>query len=497
LSEEKGVFADDTWSVNDRLSLNLGLRWDNMTARYGEGELYDFPSSPGDISNLKLLRTTSASGNLFDFKDWSPRLGMAYTLTQDRRTILKAHLGRYYAPLGVESLRRFGPDLDKEKQERWMYYLPFNQLDLNHNGKFDPSTELTGAYQMLLTAKPTLDSTTMRNPSWRLNVAPGTKSPYTDQFEVSLQRQLFRDYSIEGTVIYKQSKDFIAFQGYNDMTGEPWQWESNPYTTYTGYKTKVWTIVQKDYNGDGKVDIDDSKFVIDHTARQATNLNSFNGEDVNRRYTGLQLVLNKRYANRWQGLFSANWAKTRGISSRTIDQNWYIDGPMIMDNAFGTSLNDFQNNLSGPSPMTPELMLKANGSYTIPVVEADFGFRWRFDTGRPFWPVENVSSFATWMQGDAPNPATNGIYLTGDTNTRIVAADVSDPSWTPNTSIVDLSLGKTFRAVRNTSINLTLDVLNAFNEGSPNIIGFRQPDYGRVYSITQPRTYRGGVKIMF
>ena len=63
--------------------------------------------------------------------------------------------------------------------------------------------------------------------------------------------------------------------------------------------------------------------------------------------------------------------------------------------------------------------------------------------------------------------------------------------------IFDLSLGKTFRGPRGTGLNLTIDVLNAFNESSPNIIGFRQGDYGRVYSITTPRTYRGGVKILF
>ena len=44
---------------------------------------------------------------------------------------------------------------------------------------------------------------------------------------------------------------------------------------------------------------------------------------------------------------------------------------------------------------------------------------------------------------------------------------------------------------------LSLDVLNALNENSPNIIGFKQGDYGRVYSIVQPRTYRVGAKLMF
>jgi len=104
--------------------------------------------------------------------------------------------------------------------------------------------------------------------------------------------------------------------------------------------------------------------------------------------------------------------------------------------------------------------------------------------------------------GDAPNPIQgtagyNGVFLTGDTNTRIVAADVSHPSWTPNTSIFDLSVGKTFHMSRGAGLNLTLDVLNALNQSSPNLVGFHTGDFGRVYSIVQPRTFRGSVKVIF
>jgi len=501
LEEEKGAFVDDTWTLNDRLSFNLGMRYDRMTAKYGSGLEYNFPTTPGDLSNLTVMRETAGTGNLFDFKDWSPRLGFAYTLTDDRKTVLRGAVGRYFAPLGVESLRRFGPDLDRETVQQYRWYLPFNDIDSNGNGKVDPA-EVSLAYQMLQNRPPdALNTTYTKNPSWQLDVAPGTKSPYTDQFEVSLQRQLGRDYSVEVTGIYKRSKNYLAYQEFNSATGQPWQWEAVPYTSSTGYKTKVWQIKMSDYNADGKVDVDDAKFVLNNMGRTATNVNSFNGENVNRQYEGLQLVFNKRYANRWQGMFSGNWSHTRGIAMRTVDQSWYIDGPMIMDNAFGTSLNDFQNNLSGPAPMTPRLMLKANTSYTAPVVDVDFGLRWRFDTGRPFWPIENVSAFATWMTA-APNPIPgtdgyNGVFLTGDTNTRIVAADVSHPSWTPNTSIFDLSVGKTFHMTRGAGLNLTLDVLNAFNQSSPNLVGFHTGDFGRVYSIVQPRTFRGSVKVMF
>lgn len=493
LAQEAGGFVDDTWSLNDRLTFNLGVRYDRMSAKYGEGALYNFFQSPADVNHPTLLRTTAGTGNIFDFKTTSPRLGLAYTLTEDRRTVLRAHAGRYYAPLGVETLRRFGPDLDPETVQQYYYFLHMSEVDLNHNGIID-FNEVRPAYALLPGRKPdVLHATFTHNPSWKLDVAPGLKSPYTDQFELSLQRALGSDFSIEGTAIHKNTKNLIAFVQYNTVTGQPWEWVSTPYKTASGYQTKAWSIAMKDYNGDGKIDIADAKYVLNNTGHRATNINSFDGQSVGRKYDGLQLVLTKRYTNRWQGLASVNWNHTSGVASRLTEQNWYIDGAEIMDTPFGISYNDFQGNLNGPSPMTPRLMLKLNGSYTIPRVEADFGLRWRYDNGRPFWPVEQLPGIATWMS-DIPA----GAFLTGEGNNNpIIAGDVRHPSWMPSTSIWDLSLGKSFKATGATQVWVSFDVLNALNENSPNIIGFKSGDFGRVYSITQPRTFRAGVKLMF
>ena len=67
----------------------------------------------------------------------------------------------------------------------------------------------------------------------------------------------------------------------------------------------------------------------------------------------------------------------------------------------------------------------------------------------------------------------------------------------PSTTILDLSLGKAFTVADYGSVRVSLDVLNAFNDDSPNRMGFRQGDFGRVYNLVQPRTYRAGVKYSF
>ena len=488
-ADSAGAFFDDTWSINDRFTLNLGLRYDNMTAKYGEGAVYEMPLTPEDINNPVLLRTREGSDDIFDFKTVSPRLGIAWTLTEDRKTVFRAHVGRYYAPMGVEALRRFGPDMEPTLVETWMYLLPMSEVDLNGNGKVD-FNEVRPATRLLATREPSsLLRSSVQDPSWDLEVAPGTTSPYTDQFHVSLQRQIGSNLAIEGSYIFKQTNDLIVLRPYNSATGHDWEWESQPYTTWRDYDTKVWQIALRDYDGDGVIDVNDAKFVLNNTDYRAVNMDQFDGQSVDRVYHGVQLVLSKRYSNRWQGLASVNWNASDGLAPRTVSQNWYIDGPMTMDTPFGTSMNNFQNNISGPLPMTPEWMFKVAGSYTIPVIETNFGLRYRYDSGRPIFPTASIPGFASWMSDLQP-----GVYLGGGGN--MVADDPDNPIWMPATSIVDLSLSKELR-VSGYGANISFDVLNAFNENSPSSIGYSQGDLGRVYSLVNPRVYRVGVKLIF
>jgi hypothetical protein len=236
----------------------------------------------------------------------------------------------------------------------------------------------------------------------------------------------------------------------------------------------------------------DAKYVLGHIGYRAGNLNEFDGQDVKRNYTGLQLVFNKRYSNRWQGMAAINWNQSDGMAPRTVDQNWYIDGPMVMDTPFGSSYNHFQNNLEGPLLMTPEIMVKMTGSFLIPVVETNFGMRYRYDSGRPFFPLQSIPTYASWMADINP-----GVYLGTGGNDQLVADDPNNADFGPDTQIVDLSLSKEFRFASAYGVNFSFDILNAFNENSPNRIGFRQGDYGRVYGLVTPRLYRAGVKFMF
>jgi len=167
-----------------------------------------------------------------------------------------------------------------------------------------------------------------------------------------------------------------------------------------------------------------------------------------------------------------------------------------MDTPFGSTYNHFQNNLSGPALMTPKWMAKLAGSYNIPVIETDFGFRVRYDSGRAIFPIDNNLGpfYASWMESYDPD----AVIVSAGWNDAMVASNPDNPDWMPSTTIVDLNLRKRFGLGSwGGGFTVSIDALNVFNEDAPNRVGFTGADYGQVGSIVLPRIFRLGLKFDF
>jgi hypothetical protein len=496
-ADSNAAFFDDTWVVSERLTLDLGLRYDHMTTRYGEGLIYELPETPADVNNLTVQRRREASDDIYDFRTWSPRIGFAWTATADGKTVVMAHLGRYYAPIGVDSLRGSGagpgegPDILEVSE--W-FAIPTAEVDVNGDDWVD-SLEFADAVRSLAWRTPYQSRTFgPYRPSggWVLPVGPGTGSPYTDHFVVSVERQLGRDLSLELSYISKKTDDLLVWWPLAPDRSEL-QWERIPYTTWTGMETEVYQVVLDDFDDNGVVDWDDFLCLYYEAGARVRNLESVLGREADRTYSGLQLVLNKRFSRRWQMLASLNWTRGDGVAPRNVAQDFYVDGPVAMEDIlFGLSMNDFVNNLDGPLPMTPEFLFKLAGSCTIPVIETDLGFRVRADSGRATFAVENLPTCEPW-QGDF----LAGRIIHTSEPTSIVASDPDDPIWMPATALADLSLAKSFKLGRSGDLRIILDVLNILLTGGPNGVKYDQWAYGQVTSVVGPRITRLGVRYSF
>jgi hypothetical protein len=410
---------------------------------------------------------------------------------------MRAHLGRYYSPIGVGSLRGSGagPGLAPEIFEvsEW-FAIPTAEVDVNGDDWVD-SLEFADAARSLTWRTP-YQSRTFEpyrpGGGWILPVDPGTGDPYTDHFIVSAERQLGRDLSLEASYIYKRTDDLIVWWPMAP-NGVDLQWETIPYTTWTGMETEVYQVVLEDFDGDGAVDWDDFLCLDRDAGWDVRNLESVVGREAVRTYNGLQLVLDKRYSNRWQLLASLNWTRGDGFAPRNVAQDFYVDGPVIMEDIMvGGSMNEFANNLDGPLPMTPEFLLKLAGSYTVPGIETDLGFRVRADSGRATFAVEVLPTCRSWDGGFL-----DGRIVGLGGNETIVASDPDDPVWMPATALADLSLAKSFRLGRYGDLRVILDVLNILVDGGPNGVVYNQWDYGRVTSVVGPRITRLGLRYSF
>jgi outer membrane receptor protein involved in Fe transport len=104
-----GIYVQDQWQVTNKLTLNLGLRWDYFNS-YVPAQTSGFPEQETDgywagaitVNQWLGQRTTDPRYNVPNWKDFNPRLGAAYDLFGNGKTAVKVSLGRYTAKLGTE-----------------------------------------------------------------------------------------------------------------------------------------------------------------------------------------------------------------------------------------------------------------------------------------------------------------------------------------------------------------------------------------------------------
>ena len=98
-----GLFIQDTWQVNSRLTLNYGLRYDdfgNAHSRSANTAFSNFYFGTGDtytqrLANGQLIRNDNAlAGSINNV--WSPRLGVAWNPTGKGDWVLRAGAGVYH-----------------------------------------------------------------------------------------------------------------------------------------------------------------------------------------------------------------------------------------------------------------------------------------------------------------------------------------------------------------------------------------------------------------
>jgi Carboxypeptidase regulatory-like domain/TonB dependent receptor/TonB-dependent Receptor Plug Domain len=97
ISYEDGFFVQDDWHATNRLTLNLGLRYDLYTPPYEiNNRLANFDPATGKLI-LAGENGVSRSTVDTDRNNFGPRLGLAYSLGDDGKTVIRGGWGLFYS----------------------------------------------------------------------------------------------------------------------------------------------------------------------------------------------------------------------------------------------------------------------------------------------------------------------------------------------------------------------------------------------------------------
>jgi hypothetical protein len=183
------AFVQDTWKVNDVLTLNLGLRYEyQMLPQPGKVSVNGVPEN----GNPAYPATMSFHQ---DKNNWGPRLGATYDIGGNHRTVLRAGWGIYY---GRTSNSAISSALTNNAVTLATYV-------------FSPTSPGAPAYPNVLAAPPTSGGT---KPS--INVlSPTLERPQIYEGEVSIDRAISNDITVSASYLYSRGTHLPLFYDTN------------------------------------------------------------------------------------------------------------------------------------------------------------------------------------------------------------------------------------------------------------------------------------------
>jgi carboxypeptidase family protein/TonB-dependent receptor-like protein len=306
-----GTYVDDTYRIGDRTTLNLGLRYD-----WSRASIRSYPAL--DAQGNETSQKSREIPNVFSWNVVSPRFGLIYKLTENGRSTVKVHAGRYYGAVVTGEFDNISPSITPR-------YLFSGFYDRN-------GTPLD---------KELVSDNTNRS------VSSSFKDPHTDQYIVGFEQELFTNLGLQINYIHKRGQDF---GGWQDIRGA---YTRVPYVDSIGREASGQTFQLYRLTSDAK------QRLFELT----------NPDAMFMRYNGLGIQGQKRMSHRWQATGSVVFSKSTGrlgsslsspISSQTSTAGL----------SFGQNPNDFVNTegrLIGDRPVIAKLQF---------LYEAPWGITW-------------------------------------------------------------------------------------------------------------------------
>jgi len=474
-SNDLGIYVQDQWTI-DRLTLNLGVRYDHVNAY--------IPEQVHPTSRFVNTFTVDRIENVPNYHDISPRVGMAYDLSGDGRTAIKATMGRYIMAVGTQIAQTVNPmEAIQIATSRSWGDLPFQ----GGNGNRIPDCDFDNFAA-------NGECGAVRNPEFGTpqivqrydqDLLEGWgKRAYQWQNSVSIQQELFDGWSVEVGWFRTAYSNFRVTDNLNIGPSDFSSFcISAPTDTRLG-----------SFSGQQLCDL-----ATITPAGQAKGTDNFvtlasnfpGGEDMAQVFNGVDVNFQGRFDN---GLSLGGGMST---GSTSFDECFVVDSPMQARSGY-CDVN---------APWIAGTQLKFNGAIPLPG-DTEFSFVFQNLAGRPWESIYQAGADPTEraaIESQIGHPMVVGseeidLFPSGsgsDTNGPDSFFFTGSEFYEPRLTQLDLRFTKIIR-MGGARVRAWIDLFNIFNANSASNINGNYGDvYPRVAQIMGGRLFKIGGQFDF
>ncbi|WP_213804193.1 TonB-dependent receptor [Granulicella sp. dw_53] len=444
LNADFGLYAQDSWTIKHRLTVNAGVRY--------------------ELLNLSLLHQTAPAGRYIGARDiapqsdvpnWNsivPRIGIAYDPTGRGKTVIKASASMYrqmqaagyaqnFTQMSLSSLSCTWNGAPSGTNTATLNTNGISLVQTAYNSHFKPAAGIPD--QLTNCGQFSANNTTQ---------GADTKRPYSWEYVLSAQREIAPRFTATVSGFYRTNRNNLGTKNL-----------ANPIGLYTPVTITTPAVV-------GYPELSSKTITVynaDKAAYSATQRNVFtNYKELNSQYVGFEITAQKSFGK--QNFLSGGYTlgkKTGSVRGTTDDLN----NPNLLYNSTGAIELDATH------------QFRLTGVYVLPW-NVKFSGNYLHNTGSPFNPVFTVTnSYAALNQGS------QNVALAKPGTYRY-----------PSVDLVDVRMGKVFKLRESMSAEPFFDFYNMLNKSTATTqnasVG---SNLGRVSSNIEPRLIRIGLKFNF